>query len=220
MFAIPTLRYLAQVLLEDGENQEAASLLSRVAQLQEKTRVVPHDAGPADVPQITQPEVRFVSPPENSEIKGDAVDVQVAFFSPMPLSRYRVWINGRSFGNKNGFDLPLPGPKGQILEKGRILEKGYVLEKGGTLSTSEERAQVAAELPADIADLARQRKYAYFVQIKLTIPVEDTDGAFLHIAIQAETTRGIVSDRQILRLRRPQAEVNRGISESAGDRHK
>jgi uncharacterized caspase-like protein len=65
-------------------------------------------------------------------------------------------------------------------------------------------------VPAEVAELANKPQYAHFQQLRLTLPVEDTDGEFLRIAIQTETTGGSISDRQILRLRRPQAENNRG----------
>jgi uncharacterized caspase-like protein len=51
---------------------------------------------------------------------------------------------------------------------------------------------------------------AHYQEVTLRLPVEDTDGENLRIAVSAETTGGTVSDRQILRLRRPQAEQNRG----------
>ena len=42
-------------------------------------------------------------------------------------------------------------------------------------------------------------------RLRLTLPVEETDGEWLRIAINVETTGGSVSDRQILRVRRPEA---------------
>jgi uncharacterized caspase-like protein len=42
------------------------------------------------------------------------------------------------------------------------------------------------------------------------VPVEDTDGPFIRIAVSAETTGGSKGERQILRLRRPEAEAHRG----------
>src|SRR5262249_1979245 len=46
--------------------------------------------------------------------------------------------------------------------------------------------------------------------VRQSVPVEDTDGEFLRIAVQAVTTGGSVSDRQVLRLRRPAARSHRG----------
>src|SRR5205823_39773 len=63
---------------------------------------------------------------------------------------------------------------------------------------------------AELAELVKKPQYRHFLQIRQTIPVEDTDGEWLRIAVQVETTGGSVSDRQILRLRRPQAEKRRG----------
>ncbi len=85
-----------------------------------------------------------------------------------------------------------------------MLEKGQILEKG------EQRDELAKELPADIAELVKKPQYAHYLQIRLTVPIEDTDGEFIRIAVQVETTGGSVSDRRILPLRRPEARMNRG----------
>src|SRR5207247_3383999 len=46
--------------------------------------------------------------------------------------------------------------------------------------------------------------------LRLTLPVEETDGSFLRVAMTVQTNGGSISNRQILRLRRPQAEASRG----------
>ena len=79
-----------------------------------------------------------------------------------------------------------------------------MLEKG------EIRSAVAQQLPPEVAPLVKQPQYAYFQQLRHTLPIEDTDGEFLRIAIAAETTGGSLSNREILRLRRPEAEAQRG----------
>jgi hypothetical protein len=56
----------------------------------------------------------------------------------------------------------------------------------------------------------KQPQNTHFVQLRHTVPVEDTDGEFLRIALQVETTSGGVSDRQILRLRRREAVRRQG----------
>lgn len=84
------------------------------------------------------------------------------------------------------------------------MEKGHLLEKG------EGRDALARELPAELAALVKQPQYAHFLLLHLTLPVEDTDGEFLRLALQVETTGGSVSERRILRLRRPEAELQRG----------
>ncbi|WP_395143249.1 caspase domain-containing protein, partial [Armatimonas sp.] len=114
------------------------------------------------------------------------------------------------FGDARGFDLPQMDEKGRILDKGDVIEKGRVLDKGRILDKGEDRELLVKELPADLAQEVRDKRYTHFLQLRLTFPVDDTDGEFIRIAIQVETKGGSISDRTILRLRRPQAEANRG----------
>jgi hypothetical protein len=144
------------------------------------------------------------------------VDLRLCFVSPLPVCRYRVWLNGRPIGPPSGFDLPQPDEKGRLLDKGRLLEKGdsldgsRVFEKGRLLEKGEDRAALTVDLPNDLAALVRLPQYNQVVQIRHSVPVEDSDGEFIRIAVQAETTGGSVSDREIVRLRRPQAQEARG----------
>src|SRR5262249_2163478 len=142
--------------------------------------------------------VRFVMPEENSEVKGHEVSVRVALVAPLPVAKHYVWLNGR----------PIPVDVGAVAsdaaERGRILDKGRILEKG------QEREAIARELPRAVARLVRAPQYARFEELRFSVPVEDTDGEYLRIAVAAETIGGSISDRRILKLRRPQAEANRG----------
>lgn len=200
------LRQLAQLLLDGGPSAEAGADLQQAEQIEETVKSLPWGPVPAaetDTP-VTRPEVRFRAPSENEEVFGDEVKLHVELLSPLPLARYRVWINGRPLGGEQGFSESTSVPKGIILEKGCILEKGVILEKGA------DREALAQEVPPEVGALARTLQYSHYQQHLLTLPVEDTDGAFLRIAVAAETNGGSVSDRQILRLRRPAAEASRG----------
>src|SRR5262249_6816197 len=128
-------RTLARLLLERGEKEEAQTLMRRAESIDETVRSVPREPAPAgaagrDRQQVTPPQARFVAPAENSEVKGDSVEVQLAFVSPIPLARYRLWVNGRPLGGQEGFDLPEKADeKGRLLERGRLLEKGDALDR-------------------------------------------------------------------------------------------
>src|SRR5262249_12496855 len=109
------LQELARLLVESGVPGAAAEAkrhLERAAAIQDRVRSLPRDARHEGAPPQEEPkaipQIRFLTPEENSEVKGDQVEVRVAFLAPVPLARYRVWINGRPFGGKTGFDLPLP----------------------------------------------------------------------------------------------------------------
>src|SRR5262249_12096439 len=109
------LRDLAAMLLESNEpgaREEVQRLLKRRDGLEERLRSAPLDPGAGrEIPgqkQPALPEVRFLPPAENSIVKGSEVEVRVAFLSPLPLARYRYWVNGRPFGGEKGIDLPLP----------------------------------------------------------------------------------------------------------------
>src|SRR5262249_3529087 len=146
---------------------------------------------------------RFLGPGQNSAIEGDEVILSMVLLAPAPLSRYRVWINGRPFGER-GFSLPAPGQKNLILDKNIILDKNLILDKG------EARTALAGALPADAGALVRKSAYSHFQQLQVQVPIEETDGAFLRIAVAAESADGRVSDSRIMRLRGPQAEAQRG----------
>ena len=208
------LRQLARLALASGDEAQAKAYLKRSNAIDERVKSLPRapaasSSQPSATSTAARPETRFLTPAENADVKGDTVEVQVAFLAPIPLARYRLWINGRPFGGDKGFDLPLPDERGRLLEKG-VLEKGRILEKGRLLEKGEDRAALAKELPPDVAELVKKPQYAHFQQLRLSVPIEDTDGANVRIAIAAETTGGSVSDRQILRLRNPKAEKNRG----------
>jgi tetratricopeptide (TPR) repeat protein len=196
------LRALAQLLLERGDMKQAKEYLERAERIEEATRSVPSEVaapgGPSE--RITRPEVRVLSPEANSQVQGEDVSVSVALLAPLPLAHCRVWVNGRPLGGEHGFDLS----ERAVNDKGRIIEKGRILDKG------EVRAALAKETPAEVAELVRKPQYAHYQQVRLQIPVEDTDGEYVRIAIAAETTGGVLSNREILRLRRPEAEAARG----------
>src|SRR5207248_3855441 len=106
-------------------------------------------------------------------------------------------------------------PKGRVLdrqagEKGRVLDRGAFLEKGRVLDRGETRAALAQALPPEVAALVKQPQYDHFIQLRLTLPVDDTDGEYLRLAVAVESTGGSVSDRQALRPRRPGGARKRG----------
>src|SRR5207247_2508855 len=103
-------------------------------------------AGGAGRTAPTRPEVRFLGPGQNSAIEGDEVTLSMMLLAPSPLRRYRVWINGRPFG-EHGFSLPAPGQKNLILDKNIILDKNLILDKG------EARTALAGALPSDAGAL-------------------------------------------------------------------
>src|SRR5437763_879511 len=65
-------------------------------------------------------------------------------------------------------------------------------------------------MPADVSAVVRDTRYRYFQQLHITLPMENEEGAEAQIAAEAETAGGVVSDRQILRLQRPNAAWSRG----------
>ncbi len=239
---IPTiLRNLARLQLEAreaGVKAEAAQHLKRAAALEEAVRSLPPEtaSGPQEGEERqARPEVRYLSPEQRASIQGSEVPVRVAFLAPLPLARYRVWINGRPFGPAGGFELPLVdeqartgalqgGDRGRVLdrevfEKGRILDRNIMMEKGRILDRQGSREQLIGELASvsppndatiELAALLKQLQYVHYQQLKLTVPVEETDGEFLRNAIAVETTGGGMSERRILRLRRPEATRQRG----------
>jgi len=156
------------------------------------------------------PEIRVLSPAQGEAVSGNQVELTLAILSPIRPERYRLWVNGRPLGGDNGFDLPKVDEKGRVLDRGQVLDKGRVLDRGQVLDKGEDRQALAAQLPPEVAALVKDPRYTHLLQIRHTVPVEDTDGEFLRIAVQVETTGGSVSDRELLRLRRPQAEQQRG----------
>ncbi len=205
--------HLAQLLLEDGCLDEAKTMIALT--VRSDSGLFQSDQSSGAVPYL-RPAVRVISPKEIEVIPTDNVEVRLLFLAPIPLARYRVSINGRPLGPAAGFDLPLVNAKGQVLDKGRVLDRGEVLDKGRVLDRGlvldkgEDREKLASELPAESGALVRNPKYSQFLQIRHRVPLEDTDGEFVRIAFQVEAIGGSVSDRQILRLRRPQAEQRRG----------
>jgi hypothetical protein len=149
------------------------------------------------------PEVRILSPDPDSEIQGDEVSLTLALVAPLPPTRYRVWINGRPFGPANGFPLAAPNERSFRNAIPHVVEKGRILQKGT------ERDDLARELPAEVAALVRSPLYGHFQQLRLTLPLEESDGALLRIAVVAESADGR-GGGQIIQLRRPHAELNRG----------
>jgi hypothetical protein len=205
----PLLRRLSPLLVD--REAEVSRLLRGADAISGQIDRLPADSVPAG--EVTLPIVRFAAAPE---LRPESVGIRLCFVSPLPVCRYRLWLNGRPIGPASGFDLPGPDEKGRLLDKGRLLEKGEsldesrVFEKGRLLEKGEDRVALAAELPAEVAALVRLPQYSQLVQIRHSVPVEDSDGEFIRIAIQAETTGGSVSDREIQRLRRPQVEQARG----------
>jgi uncharacterized caspase-like protein/tetratricopeptide (TPR) repeat protein len=217
-FVPDLLRLLSRLLVEQGDGAEAQAYLRRAIAIEQKFKSLTPDTPLAgfEPAKVYRPEVRILEPAENSIITGNEVQLRLVFLAPIPLARYRISINGRPFGPAAGFDLPQVNTKGQWVDKGRVLDrgdalgKGRALDRGQVLDKGADREMLAKEVPAEIAELIRKPQYAHFLQLRHTVPIEDTDGEFLRITVQAETTGGSVSDRQVLRLRRPQVEQRRG----------
>jgi hypothetical protein len=178
--ARPILETLARVLLESKDParaEEAGRLMQRSAAIAEALESLPRSPGGAsDSQQVARPEVLFLTPGQNTEVKGDESRVLLVLVSSVPLTRYRLWINGRPFGDPAGFEVPALDEKDQSAEKGRILDKGRVLVKG------EDRQALAKELPAAVAERVNLPRNRYFLQLTHTLPLEVTDGANLQSA--------------------------------------
>jgi tetratricopeptide (TPR) repeat protein/uncharacterized caspase-like protein len=213
----PTLlRNLARLLQETGDTAAAAGYLKRAEAIEEQTRSLPRDPAPDDVRpiRIVRPQIRFLAPAAEAVVQGEEVSVSLALVAPVPLARLRVWINGRPFGDASGFALAdLTDKGGLIRDKGGLIRDkgGLIRDKELALTSAEVRAGAARELPEEVAGLVKQLPFAQLEQLRLTLPVEDTDGEFLRIAVAADSSGGSHSDRRILPLRRPEAEARRGV---------
>ena len=209
---LPLLRLAARLLLEVGRRNEATAHLRRVAQLEEAERALPPDLPlpGVEVGQITRPEIRFLTPEEGTSVSGNTLTVRAVLLAPKRLHRYRLWLNGRAVGPEAGSPLPAVDEKGRLLDKGegvkgRLLDKGAILEKGRLLDKGDGREEAGKGLPPDVAALVAQPQFCHSLQLRFQVPVEDTDGEFLRIALVVESEDGNISDRRILPLRRPEA---------------
>jgi tetratricopeptide (TPR) repeat protein len=188
---------LARVHLASKSFTEAGEDLRRAEEIWDALRSVPKDPDatvPADtVPAGVMPEVRFLSPADNSVVEGHQVALSMALVAPLSPVRYRVQINGRPVGPEEGFPLPpAPGDADRRLEKGRILQRGA------------DRDALAGEVPPEVARLVRMPENAHYQQVRHTFRVEESDGTVLRIAVALETAGGSVGT-YTLQLRRPGA---------------
>src|SRR5439155_16704938 len=87
---------------------------------------------------------------------------------------------------------------------------GLIRDKGLRLETVTARDGLAREQPEEVAQLVRQPQFAYFEQLRFSLPVEDTDGEELRVAVAVESRGGTVGDYRLLALRRPEAAARRG----------
>lgn len=190
---------LARVHLATKSSAQATEDLRRAEEIWDTLRSVPKDpdaAVPVDtVPAGVQPEVRFLTPTDNSVIEGNQVTLSMALVAPLPLVRYRIQVNGRPVGPEEGFLLPPPPGDGE-----RRLEKGRILQKGA------DREALSSEVSPEVARLVRMPEHAHYQQVRHTFRVEESDGTVLRIAVALEATGGSIGT-YTLQLRRPGAAV-------------